>query len=62
MRCLEKDPARRYPNAKSLEKALAACAAAEQWTEEEAARWWREHPLVGVGGVPQPDVPTQIAV
>jgi serine/threonine-protein kinase len=62
MRCLEKDPARRYPDAKSLEKALAACASADQWATEEATRWWREHPLVSADGAPQPDVPTQIAV
>ncbi len=62
MRCLEKDPANRYANAKSLEKDLAACAAADQWTAEEAAQWWREHPLIGPDGTVQPDVPTQIAV
>jgi serine/threonine-protein kinase len=63
LRCLEKDPARRFPDAHSLEQALAACAAAEQWTEEQAALWWREH------SNPSPteldlhtDVPTQVAV
>jgi serine/threonine-protein kinase len=62
LRCLEKDPARRYGDAKTLEKALADCAAAEEWTEEEAIRWWREHPLVRMDGSAQLDVPTQIAV
>jgi tRNA A-37 threonylcarbamoyl transferase component Bud32 len=63
LRCLEKDPARRYPDTNTLEKALAACEAAEEWTEEQAARWWREHPLVTLDGTEaQPDVPTQIAV
>jgi serine/threonine-protein kinase len=40
-RCLEKDPAKRWPDAASLEKALAACACADDWTEECAEGWWR---------------------
>jgi serine/threonine-protein kinase len=43
LRCLEKDPARRYPDTESLEKALAGCACAGEWTEEAAAEWWRTH-------------------
>ncbi len=43
LRCLEKDPNRRFPDADSLEKALALCGAAGQWTEELAAAWWREN-------------------
>jgi serine/threonine-protein kinase len=41
LRCLAKDPADRYPDAASLEQALAACAAANLWTEDRAAAWWR---------------------
>ena len=44
MRCLEPDPDNRFPDAASLEQALAACACADRWTESEAARWWQEHP------------------
>ncbi len=40
LRCLEKEPAKRYPDASSLEKALAACACAAEWGEDEAARLW----------------------
>jgi serine/threonine-protein kinase len=40
LRCLEKDPARRFAGARSLDKALAACHAAGLWTEERAAGWW----------------------
>jgi serine/threonine-protein kinase len=43
LRCLEKEPANRYPDAENLEKALAACACAAEWTEELAAEWWRTH-------------------
>lgn len=42
MRCLEKDPASRYPDIESLEKALANCSVAGQWSDEDAARWWLE--------------------
>jgi serine/threonine-protein kinase len=44
LRCLDKEPARRFPDVAGLEKALAACAAGA-WAEEDAAAWWR-----GVGG------------
>jgi serine/threonine-protein kinase len=43
MRCLEKDPDRRYPDADALARALAECEAAGRWAPEQAARWWREH-------------------
>jgi tRNA A-37 threonylcarbamoyl transferase component Bud32 len=63
LRCLEKDPSRRFPDAHSLEQALASCAAADQWTAEQAALWWHEHPLTTLAGNElRPDVPTQIAV
>jgi serine/threonine-protein kinase len=41
LRCLEKDPNRRYQDAASLDKALAACACAGRWTPEKAEDWWR---------------------
>jgi serine/threonine-protein kinase len=40
LRCLEKDPDRRFADARSLDKALAACCVAGLWTEERAADWW----------------------
>jgi serine/threonine-protein kinase len=40
--CLEKDPAKRFPDAASLETALAQCGCADQWTRELAAAWWQE--------------------
>ena len=43
LRCLHKDPAQRYPDAHSLDKALAACQDAGHWTEEQAAAWWQSH-------------------
>jgi serine/threonine-protein kinase len=43
LRCLEKDPAQRFPDAGSLDRALADCQAAGLWIEERAAAWWRAH-------------------
>jgi serine/threonine-protein kinase len=43
LRCLEKDPGRRYPDAASLERDLARCACAGDWDTEQAARWWHAH-------------------
>jgi serine/threonine-protein kinase len=39
--CLAKDAAERYTDAASLERALAACACAGNWDQDQAARWWR---------------------
>lgn len=63
LRCLEKDPSRRFPDAHSLERALADCADAGQWTEEQAAAWWQEHSLPTLNEKElSPELPTQIAV
>ena len=45
LRCLAKEPAQRFADADSLERAWAACACAESWTRDESARWWNEHLL-----------------
>jgi tRNA A-37 threonylcarbamoyl transferase component Bud32 len=43
LRCLEKDPDHRYQDVSALEKALAACDCAGQWTPEKAEEWWATH-------------------
>jgi eukaryotic-like serine/threonine-protein kinase len=48
--CLSKDPAERYPDAASLERALASCACADTWDQDLSARWWRDY---GRNPVPQ---------
>jgi serine/threonine-protein kinase len=48
LRCLEKDPATRYPDVVSLEKALASCSCADLWTRERAAIWWQQY-IAGQG-------------
>jgi serine/threonine-protein kinase len=44
LRCLEKNPLQRFPDARSLEQALRGCPCAHQWTEEQATDWWRRQP------------------
>ena len=46
LRCLAKRPEDRFQNVQSLERALADCAAAEQWTQVDAERWWNENDQV----------------
>jgi len=43
LRCLEKDPARRYKSAENLEQALSDCCCADQWSRQHAEEWWRVH-------------------
>jgi serine/threonine-protein kinase len=43
LRCLEKDPDRRYQDAATLEGALAVCGCTGEWTAEKAEEWWRRH-------------------
>jgi hypothetical protein len=45
MRCLDRDPGRRYATAVELDQALAACADAGGWGPDDAATWWRTRPL-----------------
>jgi serine/threonine-protein kinase len=43
LRCLAKRPEDRFQDADSLDQALSECAAADQWTQAQAAHWWQEH-------------------
>jgi serine/threonine-protein kinase len=45
LRCLAKDPAERFPDAESQERALGECACAGAWDRDRAARWWRDADL-----------------
>jgi eukaryotic-like serine/threonine-protein kinase len=47
LRCLAKNPEERFQDADSLDQALSECAAADQWTQRQAARWWQENERSG---------------
>jgi len=42
LKCLAKKPDDRFPDALSLEQALAGCQDADRWSDADAARWWEE--------------------
>jgi len=52
--CLEKKPEQRYADVAALQQALLQCSCANQWTAEQAARWWREQYAAkkATGGAP----------
>jgi serine/threonine-protein kinase len=52
--CLAKNPADRFPDTSSLDRALASCAAVGQWQEEEAANWWRTQSVLDRQGGREP--------
>jgi hypothetical protein len=43
LRCLEKEPARRYSSVADLDAALRSLSDVGQWSEGDASRWWAEH-------------------
>jgi serine/threonine-protein kinase len=43
LRCLAKRPEDRFSDVTTLEQALSQCAAADQWTAADAARWWQQY-------------------
>jgi serine/threonine-protein kinase len=48
LRCLAKEPERRFLDVAAVEEALASCMCSEDWSAEQAAVWWRErkhHPV-----------------
>ena len=55
-RCLAKDPTDRFPTAGDLERALAGCGCAPDWSAERAAAWWAG--LAGGGAPPTSSGPT----
>ena len=41
--CLEKSPDRRPPDAMTLRRRLRSCSSAQDWDDEKARDWWRDH-------------------
>jgi eukaryotic-like serine/threonine-protein kinase len=60
LRCLEKAPAQRFQDATSLAQALQQCQCANQWTQAEAAAWWRDHGTPPAGTRPSQQLTTSI--
>jgi serine/threonine-protein kinase len=58
LRCLVKDAHERFNDAAALERALAACACADQWTTERAAQWWKSQ---GPAPLRESSAPTEVA-
>jgi serine/threonine-protein kinase len=65
LRCLEKEPDKRYQDAESLEQALAACGCAGRWTQQQARTWWEENDIPSdsrdSSETPQDTAPTVLA-
>jgi eukaryotic-like serine/threonine-protein kinase len=41
LRCLAKDPADRFPDSESLERALGKCRCVGDWDQDRASQWWQ---------------------
>jgi serine/threonine-protein kinase len=41
LRCMEKSPEKRFPDADSLEQAFAKCGCAGEWNWQKAEEWWK---------------------
>jgi eukaryotic-like serine/threonine-protein kinase len=50
LRCLEKDPGKRFASAAVLVESLSQCASVPTWTESQATNWWHANPLEGTKG------------
>jgi tRNA A-37 threonylcarbamoyl transferase component Bud32 len=50
LRCLEKDPARRYADARELCLALEACDDVPSWSDDDALAWWRSRAVAVASG------------
>jgi serine/threonine-protein kinase len=52
-RCLQKDPAARFPDVTALESALEQCGVGEDWTAQSSARWWQANAPARLDAAPQ---------
>jgi serine/threonine protein kinase len=47
LRCLNKDPQKRFVDVENLDRELAASDCADQWNADQAAEWWQAHTIPG---------------
>jgi serine/threonine-protein kinase len=59
MKCLEKDPEKRYAGALELAEALHGLPAAKDWTADDARTWWRDHKARAAAETEVTEQPTQ---
>jgi serine/threonine-protein kinase len=59
MKCLEKEPEKRFASAPELAEALRALPAAGDWSRDDARRWWREHKARAASVADVTEQPTQ---
>ena len=59
VRCLQKAPEDRFTDIDSVDKALAACDAAGEWDDDQAAAWWRQS---RTSPAPEPELTPAAAV
>jgi eukaryotic-like serine/threonine-protein kinase len=43
LRCLEKEPERRFQDVSAVEETLILCAGSDAWTAQQASDWWATH-------------------
>jgi serine/threonine-protein kinase len=60
LRCLNKKPEDRFGDVDTLEKALAACRNAGDWTEDQAREWWQHHGTEAAETAALDSVPTHV--
>jgi serine/threonine-protein kinase len=62
LRCLEKQPDLRPPDARSLRVALEACADAGRWTQDDARAAWKPMPVAEPEPPAAPGAPARLEV
>ena len=60
LKCLEKDPAKRYADADALAHALDACESIDEWSADLASAWWNVHKGEALDARPKVSRPSRL--